>query len=292
LNNDWQTDQVFPFTINRFEFEKKTVPGDSGFHILYLDQGKIFYKKTRGFTIFHKMGFIVIPPLLGPGIRLDLSSRGYEITISRVLFEETTAKVRNKKLLFLPGNEVSFIAVKEQEGEIFIRIIENLLTEWKEKKTGFRDIIRLKLAELFINLTRIENSISAETGLPTPDNTAGFKNPNIGIDIHTGSKRIEDILSYLEKMYHHQLSLEDIANKTGFSTSYLSRYFKHETGMCLFEYINKLRIRQSCFLLKNTNKKIIEIAYEVGYNSISFFNRYFKKTLHISPLEYRKKSQR
>lgn len=95
--------------------------------------------------------------------------------------------------------------------------------------------------------------------------------------------------SYLERMYHHPLSLDGLADETGFSTSYLSRYFKNQTGMCLFEYINKLRIKRACFLLKNTNKKIIEIAYEVGYNNISFFTRYFKKTLHISPVEYRKK---
>lgn len=289
LRNDWQTDPVFPFTVHHFEYKKKIVPKNPCFYVLFLDQGRIFYKKLQGFSIFNSSGVLVIPPFLGPRIRFDRGSQGYEITVNRVLFEELTAKVINRKLLYLPENEVTFFSINEQEGNVFKGLIENLVKEWNEKKPGFRDIIRLRMIELFITLTRIDNTVSAHPGIPGPDPLTRSKNKYTEVDIHAGSKRITEILSYLEKMYYHPLTLEDLADETGFSTSYLSRYFKNQTGMCLFEYINKRRIKRACFLLKNTDKKIIDIAYEVGYNSISFFNRYFKKTLHITPMEYRKK---
>ena len=281
MNNDWQTDPVFPFEIKSSLYEKIIIPKHPCYNILYLNRGRVFYKKRDGFKIFNHKGFLVIPPLFGPRFRFDSGCRGYEITIGPILFDELTAKIVDRGLLYFPENDISYFSIKEQEGNTFDLIIENIFVEWKDKKSGFRDIIRLKLIELFINLTRIEGTDSIYS--------ASVKDKGTEVDIHTGSKKIDDILAYLQKRYYEPLTLDELSEESGFSASYLSRYFKNKTGMCLFEYINKLRIQRACSLLKNTNKKIIEIAYEVGYNNISFFNRYFKKTMKISPMEYRKK---
>ncbi|MBN2441437.1 MAG: helix-turn-helix transcriptional regulator [Spirochaetales bacterium] len=289
MNNDWETDPIFPFSIDSFTSGRKEARDNSRYHILYLDEGRIFYKKPGGFIIFNQKGFLVIPPFWGHLIRLDSESRGYEIIVSRVLFDELTIKIRDRLSFSLLDNVVSFFYINEKEDDIFYRIMENILSEWKEKKSGFKDILRLKMIELFINLSRIKTVVSPREGGLNPDTETPVTNKPPGIDIHTRSNKIEEILSYLDTNYCQSLTLDELARENGFSTSYLSRYFKHKTGLCLFEYINKLRVRRACFLLKNTNKKIIEIAYEVGYNNISFFNRYFKKILKISPVEYRKK---
>jgi AraC-like DNA-binding protein len=78
-----------------------------------------------------------------------------------------------------------------------------------------------------------------------------------------------------------------MAGLSGFNPSYFSRAFKHKAGMPLFEYVNHLRIRKACILLKRSALSIIEIAFSVGYNNISFFNRYFRKIMKMSPREYR-----
>ena len=80
----------------------------------------------------------------------------------------------------------------------------------------------------------------------------------------------------------------EICELCNLNPTYLSRKFKEETGLNLFEYINRIRIERACRLLKQTRKTVLEIAYQVGYNNISFFNRYFRKTLGMSPGEYRK----
>jgi AraC-like DNA-binding protein len=293
LENEWQVIPGFPFTIACFtEYEKKIFPGNSLYHILYLEKGRIFCKRSAGFIIYKQTGFMIIPPLQGPGVRLAEGNQGYVMITGPLLFEDITAKLLDRQLFSLPEKEVSYFPVNEQERDVFSLIMDNMNREWNEQKPGFKEVIRLKLTELFIHLARSADIVTRPLG---PGGPAGLDHRETGqrmnIDIRTGSKKIAEICAYLETMYHLPLSLEEIAEETGFSTSYLSRYFKNQTGICLFEYINRLRIKRACFLLKNTDKKIIEIAYESGYNNVSFFNRYFKKTLYLSPMEYRKKVQ-
>lgn len=53
-------------------------------------------------------------------------------------------------------------------------------------------------------------------------------------------------------------------------------------------FINQLWIKETCSLLQNTNKKMIEIAFLLGFNNLSFFNRCFRNLLNQNPSEYRK----
>ena len=70
----------------------------------------------------------------------------------------------------------------------------------------------------------------------------------------------------------------------GLNPSYFSRAFKREIGVSVFELINSVRIQKACVMLKRTDMPIIEVAYAVGYNNISFFNRYFRKIMNASPI--------
>ncbi|HAE22166.1 MAG TPA: hypothetical protein DCG47_07575 [Spirochaetaceae bacterium] len=71
------------------------------------------------------------------------------------------------------------------------------------------------------------------------------------------------------------------------NTSDFSRRFKELAGCPLFEFINRQRIKRACALLKSSGLSIIEIAEAVGYNNLSFFNRYFLRIVGVSPREYR-----
>lgn len=74
----------------------------------------------------------------------------------------------------------------------------------------------------------------------------------------------------------------------GTSSSYFSRLFRNEVGMPLFEYINRTRIRKACVMLRRADISVTQIAFDVGYNSVSFFNRYFRRIMHLTPREYRR----
>lgn len=271
----------FPFAIAAIKPGERLLRSDSGYRIVYLGEGRLHCKTKGGFKIYERPCFLVIPPLTVSGLRYGDDCRGYCIDIGSGLFDELSAKVRERGLLRFPDEKISIFLLSEKEKAPFHFVIRTLIAEWNEKRTGFRDIIRLKLQELCIGFARLEKKEFlpfSETG----------ESPGSEFDIRTGAKKIRDICAYLEASYDKPLSLEDIARESGFSASYLSRYFKAKTGLCLFDYINRLRIKRACYLLKNTDKKIIEIAYDAGYNNLSFFNRIFRRTMRCSPAEYRR----
>lgn len=79
-------------------------------------------------------------------------------------------------------------------------------------------------------------------------------------------------------------TLEDI----GFSQRRLTQIFKQEYGITPKKYIDCLRLNMAKQMLINTNKKIIDIAYEIGFYNLSAFNRFFKNKTGKTPSEYRK----
>lgn len=100
--------------------------------------------------------------------------------------------------------------------------------------------------------------------------------------------RLGAVLDHIELHYPEELSLGDLAALMGTSPSYFSRLFRSEVGIPLFEHINRTRIRKACVLLRNPELPVTRIAFDVGYNSVSFFNRYFRRVMNVSPREYRR----
>lgn len=130
-------------------------------------------------------------------------------------------------------------------------------------------MIRMKFAEFLLMLNRIKIE----------------GNP---VEIIKSKKHeINDIIAYIQENYHKDFHLNKLAQQCGMNPTYFSRAFKEQAGMPLFQYLNHIRIKKACQLLKRTNVPIIEIAYEVGYQNISFFNRYFRRIMQMSPREYR-----
>ena len=274
-------DPAFPFSIERIEGNRKILDTTDGYQILRLNEGKVFYKRREGLKIFTEKGFFLIPPKLNYRLRFDTGFKSVLIIIGDLLFQELESKVDEVNILTFSKREVSFFTVHENEHERYGSILEGLFWEYSEKRDGYRDIIRLKLAELLINLVRQGRD----------DRSALFPHrPAAGtVDISVSARKIDDILTYIRENFAESLSLDDLAARLGFSSSYFSRYFRNKTGVCLFEYINKLRIRQACLLLKKSSATVLEIALTVGYNNVSFFNRYFRKVVGMPPLEYRNK---
>lgn len=101
-------------------------------------------------------------------------------------------------------------------------------------------------------------------------------------------KRITDTLEFISNNYQHQLSLDELSSRFHMSKSSFCNYFKRKTGKTVINYINELRISHACKLLTQSDKNILEIAYECGFNNISNFNRTFKTIIGKPPREYRK----
>ncbi len=96
------------------------------------------------------------------------------------------------------------------------------------------------------------------------------------------------IFDYVEKNHSGECTLRDTARDLTYDYAYLSKYFKKNVGMSFNEYVNSFRISEVCYLLATTEKSIIEICGECGYNSLRSLNRNFREQLGVSPAEYRK----
>jgi len=104
---------------------------------------------------------------------------------------------------------------------------------------------------------------------------------------HASSLRKAEI--YIQENFSRKLSLEEIANVSGFSAPYFSTIFKRETGENLSKYLSRLRVEKATALLIGTNLPLSTIANTCGFEDQSWFSKIFKTHTGMSPRRYRKR---
>lgn len=93
--------------------------------------------------------------------------------------------------------------------------------------------------------------------------------------------------AYIQEHQTEEISLGQVAKAVNMSSYYFCKMFKKVTGINFTDYVARVRIEKSKNLLLNPNLRVSEIAFEVGFQSLTHFNRVFKKILGQSPTEYR-----
>lgn len=106
---------------------------------------------------------------------------------------------------------------------------------------------------------------------------------------NTGAiQKLMPILEYVNENYNKDLTLDAISAKFGFNSSYFSRMFKKALGSGYTDYLCFVRICKAEKLLRETDMSVIDVALEVGFSSVSYFNRVFKKHKNCTPTLYKK----
>jgi two-component system, response regulator YesN len=101
-------------------------------------------------------------------------------------------------------------------------------------------------------------------------------------------KIINNIRDYIWAHMNEDISLKKISEVLFYNESYLSRLFKKLTGSNFKDFVTSLRLEKSKYLLKNTDMMIKDICKNVGFDSTSHFQFFFKKNLGTTPLDYRR----
>lgn len=94
-------------------------------------------------------------------------------------------------------------------------------------------------------------------------------------------------IKYLGDNYTKEISISELAASFNMSEAYFRRLFLKQFGMSPLRYLTNLRISHACDLLRDTALSIENICYECGYRDPGYFCRMFKKTLGLTPTEYR-----
>ena len=102
-------------------------------------------------------------------------------------------------------------------------------------------------------------------------------------------EKINRAIEYLHINYTSNISREGLASILDIHPDSLGRYFKMITGKRINEYVNELRINKASESLKDEDVSIIEIAFSVGFESLTTFNRAFLKIMEMNPTEFRER---
>lgn len=152
-------------------------------------------------------------------------------------------------------------------GELY----EKMLIEYSLCDTGYIEILRAYVIELFVTIFRTIKKEKTESCIE-----------------RQRREMIEKAITYLRNNYSQEVKLEDLSMMSFLSRNYFCRLFKQHTGVTVSEYIQKVRMEEACRLLRETSGKVIDIAADVGYSDIKFFNTVFKRQTGKTPREYRK----
>ena len=109
------------------------------------------------------------------------------------------------------------------------------------------------------------------------------------VEVSSESRRVLKVKDFINTHINDELRLEQLANLVGMTPTAFSRFFKLRTGKTLSEYIVDIRLGQAARLLVDTADSVSEICWNCGFNTLSNFNRLFRKSKGCSPTEFREK---
>ncbi len=149
--------------------------------------------------------------------------------------------------------------------------IDVMYKEFAGKKIGYEEYVKSCIYSTIAYLSRYKVIENNNRILASP-----------------GIVRIMPALEYIDENYAREISLEEISGVLNINPSYFCRLFKTATGSSFCEYLNFVRISKSEKLFKMSEKSIMEIALDVGFSSVTYFNRIFRKVKGCTPSVYRK----
>lgn len=158
----------------------------------------------------------------------------------------------------------------------FFKTYENLVPE----NNLFRFSLPREMDSSNVFLAR--SLVYAICGNFEKQNNGYKKTPRVSGDI------LVNMLVYAEEHYCSQCLIGDVAAELGYDYSYISKQFKQKVGISFNKYVNLLRVRKACYLIKNSNLTISEAMLQCGFTSVRSFNRNFVFFLGQTPSQYRK----
>ena len=101
-------------------------------------------------------------------------------------------------------------------------------------------------------------------------------------------RRINNVCLFIQNHYTSKITLHEVADSIHMSASNFCKFFKKATGKTFSDYLNEIRINEACRLIRQTDHTIHQIAFQCGFETLSYFNRVFVNKKKMTPSNYRK----
>lgn len=260
INQLYMTDIGF-FPYAKFHFRERKY-GSKQYILIYCLEGRGIIKVMDSNIELKPNSFYIIPP--------EIKHAYYAVqntpwSIYWVHF--TGPKSENLFRKFSGNNRTAakFISFEERRINLFDNLMNVLEEGYSSENIEFVNLSLWQLLGSFIF-----SSYFTEIGKEKVDG-----------DIVTASIR------YMKEHLNEPLKVNLIASHLNYSSSHFFSIFKKKTGYSPIHYFNHLKIQRACQLLSFTDMSVKEISFSLGYEDPLYFSRLFKKTMNISPLQYR-----
>jgi len=141
---------------------------------------------------------------------------------------------------------------------------------------------RRKNLERIAELITILNELSGNRNIKPLSISGILASPSL-----YDSKIINNVFRYVAENFEKEISLSEATAVANMQKAAFCRYFKRKTKKTFTQFVNETRIMHAQKLLAETDKTVIEVAFECGYENTSYFNRQFKLCCKTSPMAFR-----
>lgn len=230
--------------------EGETAPLQAGDYFI-IDPGSVHcYKDTRNFEI---VNCLFLPAYIDRALA-DCPSLG-SLLSNRILHFGVPLDIRAADRAF-----------HDNDGSVG-RTIRIMMEEYSAQRTGWMELLRCYLTQVLVSAVR-----ACETA-------------EMARRSHSATTAVT---TYLKANLAQPLSLEALSASVGYTPQYLSSLFRKDTGMCIREFLQRLRVEEAAGLLRNHNMNPGDLAAAVGYSDARHFARVFRKYKGVSLRQYRK----
>lgn len=261
------------------QFDMKVKHFHTQYEIFYIIEGeRQFFFNNRSYNAYAGDLTIIDTNLVHTTRSIGPDDTGYNRVILYIDYEkmcEYDSKYPELKLVDFFHHNYGIYHLDEEQRILFLNLYHDLRHELTDKKNGYKTRAEIGLLHWLSRFTQIKtDKLLVEASAGNAKETAATS-----------------VAEYIEKNYMNTISLDELSEELFLSKYYLCRIFKEYSGFTITEYINIFRIKKAVQLLENTPDSISEVASILGYDSVTYFERIFKKFMNVTPLKYKKSHQ-
>lgn len=186
--------------------------------------------------------------------------------------DELIAFLQTGQILLHQPNQEEFTRTTKQllswGSQVNLKALEEAYFQTKVFDKGQYDAMLRLLSTFAEHLATISNSIETEASSIEP-------------------KLVSKAKRYIKDRFSEKISLDEAAHAVNSSTRHFCKVFKEATGITFTDYLARVRVEKAKHLLQNPHLRVSEIAFETGFESISQFNRSFKRVTGKTPTQFR-----